>query len=241
MQHKMELFDHHGRHIFLWSGRAQDTACAERLARRAYDTSIAAIYRARGLTSANMAKDLAVGQVSASPQPAPNGWRITWRAAYAASEHPKKQDANMAKRVLLPLLGDAVHSDKRCLQAAAADERLEVGIWMQRIGHHGLVDVDSFVIARAAGSERTIRFANPALRDAVRVLILRSISPYHGSEGPRRGQPYQGLRFPVAGYPASARYASLRHGPFRPQSLIDWLDADGFKELADRLKASYPS
>jgi hypothetical protein len=186
-----------------------------------------------------MARDLAVGQVRASRQPAPNGWRITWRASYEASEHSKSQNANVTMRAALPLLSDAVHSDKRCLQAAAAGARLEVGIWMQRIGHLGLIDVDSFAIATMGDSERPIRFANPALRDALRVLILRSVSPYHVSAGPRRGQPYRGLRLPVAGRPASVRQASLLHGPFRPQSLHGWLEADGFKELADRLKASY--
>jgi hypothetical protein len=178
----------------MWSGRAQDTSCAEGLARRAYDTSIAAIYKARGLTSSNMARDLAVGQVRASRQPAPNGWRITWRASYEASEHSKSQNANVTMRAALPLLSDAVHSDKRCLQAAAAGARLEVGIWMQRIGHLGLIDVDSFAIATMGDSERPIRFANPALRDALRVLILRSAMTRRFSGTPSSRIPCRPMR-----------------------------------------------
>lgn len=228
----MDRFD---QPLFEWCGPAQDCEAAERLARDAYALSISGIYKAHGLSAADVESDLAVSRAVAKRLAAPSTWKVTWRAAYEASEHSRAQNNAVPKRVVLPLLHDAVHADRQCLQKIAAGAKLEVGIWMDRVGQSGLVDVDSCIFATSGGNTSVIRLAETELRDAVRTVILRCVSPYHGSPGPRRGQPYQGLRLPIAPRPAGVRHASMAAGVFPPASLIGWLREDGFEDLASRL------
>lgn len=234
--HKVALLNRRDQRIFEWCGPAQDADDAVRSARDAYALSIAAIYKTRGLSHADIDADTKAAYARASQLSAPNAWRVTWLAAHEASEHPRASRNGLRKSMLVRLLHDAVHADEKCLRAMASGANLEIAIWMQRVGQFGLVAIDSCVFAATGETTTTIKLADSRLRDAVRILVLRCVSLYHSSQGPRPGQTYQGLKFPIAPRPASVRQASVANGVFPPASLIDWLEQDGLDAVGNWLR-----
>lgn len=152
-----------------------------------------------------------------------------------AGEEREDDAARLAHGDAIALLREVIDADRRMLKVLTAGRTIDLCPAHTWSSSTGWITVDcAFRAPDVAGRLYALRPTSPALRMAVRLVVLRHLL------GPRETvrQPLA-LRWSADSYSISSatlRAARLMRGPRRPDALIAWLRARGHAAIAEAIE-----
>ncbi|RYF31440.1 MAG: hypothetical protein EOO23_02535 [Comamonadaceae bacterium] len=236
----MTLYGDHNRQLFQWNGKAVSAASAEQFSFDTYSLAVQALCRAQGVSASLNALDLTIRASDIRASSAPDGWRIRYDVPERIKNWQGASLTAIKDAELLALVASGALIDPVCREAARELRQMRIGFWFCHAGGKGLNDVGACLLINRDGREVRHQFESAALRDALRILSLRTRIPFsHGTPLPEF-HPFCGPTCEVV-LPNSAvvRALLLTDPPQPPELLIQWLTREGCASVADRLRAVF--
>lgn len=236
---RVTLYGDYSRPLFQRTGKAETAANAEQLSFEIYALVVQALCQAQGVTASIKALKLEIRASNVQSTSAPEGWRIRCNLPRPIEGQNAATFAGLPRDELRALVADAALADAICREAARERREMRVGFWFCRAAGKGLNDIGACLLVRRDGREVRHAFENAALRDALRLVSLRTTVPFSGGTPFPEFHPFAGPACDVA-VPSSAvvRTIRLREPPQAPEILLNWLDKEGYGLVANRLRAS---
>ncbi|MDR6828964.1 hypothetical protein J2X48_002878 [Bosea sp. BE271] len=237
-QHSVRLYSADGHPLFQYSDKAKTPFDAVEQARAKYDDVLEAIFRARSLTRADVLPKLRAATSEILPGRSANGWRVTSRASSGAANHPRAQHARLGPARVTEIMQSLAMTDRNCIMALQRDYSVSLAMWLSPVGHDRLIEVDSAWLVNTGSDEIWIPHANTVVRDMVRLVILRALSPYHESPGPKQ-RPFGGVTVTI--YRPGSTLLAHAYGqkPAPSDVLLRWLEGEGMADAAKRYREAF--
>ncbi len=233
---RVTLYGDHNRQLFQWAGKATSAALAEQLGFETYSLAVRALCQAQGVSASLGALGLTITASDVQKSSAPEGWRIRFDVPERIKNQRGANLVPIQHNELRALLASGALMDPVCREAARALHRMRIGFWFCHAGGKGLNDVGACLLINRDGREIRHQFENAALRDALRLLSLRTRIPFAGGTALPEFHPFAGPSCEVV-LPSSAvvRTIFLTDPPQPPELLIQWLTQEGYTSVAHRL------
>ncbi|BCB18654.1 hypothetical protein OCUBac02_15480 [Bosea sp. ANAM02] len=229
------LYGDHNTQLFQWSGKATSAANAEQLCFDIYSLAVRALCQAQGVSASLGALGLTITASDVQKSSAPEGWRIRFDVPERIKDQRGASLLPIQHSELRALLASGALIDPVCREAARALHPMRIGFWFCH-ARKGLNDVGACLLINRDGREIRHQFENAALRDALRLLSLRTRIPFAGGTALPEYHPFAGPTCEVV-LPGSAvvRAIILTDPPQPPELLIQWLIQEGYTSVAHRL------
>lgn len=237
-QHSVRLYSAEGRPLFLYSDKAKTPFDAVEQARAKYADVLEAIFRAQGLTRADVLPKLQAAASEVLPRATANFWRVTSRASSGAANHPRAQHARLGPARVAEIMQSLVMTDRNCIMALQRGHSVSLAMWLSPVGRDRLIEVDSAWLVNTGSDEIRLPHANSVVRDMVRLVILRALSPYHESPGPKQ-RPFGGVTVTIYRPSMVLLAGAYAQKPAPSDVFLRWLEGEGFANAAKQYREAF--
>lgn len=233
---RVVLYGGYSRPMFKWNGKAVSASDAEQSCFDTYHVVLKALCQTQGLKATPKKLDLEPQSSDVQSSSGQEGWQMSFVIPEQIKNYQGASLQKLPIEDLQNLVSSGALTDPVCRDAARGLEPMRIGFWFSHAGGNGMRDIGTCLLIKRPGRQVRHHFTEPALREALRFLLLRTSVPFMGGTALPSIHPFRGPTAEVV-LPSSAvvRALLLTDPPKPPSLLIDWLDREGYTSVADRL------